>query len=235
MTPRPCVACADVTKGLDNLPKGWFCGYTWIKRKPMQGVVRQFSQSRTPGQRLLRGQAAGGYSLPEVMIASTVLAVVVSTSVGTLTESGKSFSRSRERDAISALIAKDLESVRAAAFNYRRCDPTPQAGEPTACPTARANSFSDGQITFVPEVARCNAGTLAEGLVASNTALSGTSSLAIPPSLSGVSLRGVSISRSVSASGNELNVKYSSSSPSSGNQPVYQQALIVPECTGWCP
>lgn len=176
-----------------------------------------------------------GYSLPEVMIASTVLALVVTNSVGTLTQSGKSFSRSRERDAISTLIAKDLEGLRATAFNYMRCDPTPQPAEPTGCAAARENSFADGQITFVPDVARCTAGTLAEGLTATNAVLTSTTSLAIPPTLSGVSLQGVSISRSVSTSGNELTVQYSSNSPGSGNSPIYQQALIVLEATGWCP
>lgn len=181
------------------------------------------------------GSEGAGYSLPEVMIASTVLALVVTNSVGTLTQSGKSFSKSRERDAISTLIAKDLEGLRATAFNYMRCDPSPQPNEPTGCPGARANSFADGQITFVPDVARCKAGTLAEGLAASNAALASTSSLAIPPTLSGVSLQGVSITRSASALGNELTVKYSSLSAGSGNSPIYQQALIVPEATGWCP
>jgi hypothetical protein len=181
------------------------------------------------------GSQAGGYSLPEVMIASTVLALVVTNSVGTLTQSGKSFSKSRERDAISALIAKDLEGLRATAFNYMRCDPTPQPNEPAGCPGARDNSFADGQITFVPDVNRCRAGTLAEGLVATNAALASQSTLAIPPTLSGVSLQGVSITRRVSASGNELAVNYSSSSTTSGNSPVYQQAIIVPESTGWCP
>ncbi|WP_254987593.1 hypothetical protein [Cyanobium sp. ATX 6E8] len=65
--------------------------------------------------------------------------------------------------------------------------------------------------------------------------MGGISTLAIPPTLSGVSLRGVSISRTVSATGNELAVKYSSLSSESGNSPVYQQAIIVPESTGWCP
>ena len=181
------------------------------------------------------GSEGAGYSLPEVMIASTVLALVVTNSVGTLTQSGKSFSKSRERDAISTLIAKDLEGLRATAFNYMRCDPSPQPNEPTGCPGARANSFADGQITFVPDVARRKAGTLAEGLAASNAALANTSSLAIPPTLSGVSLQGVSITRSASALGNELTVKYSSLSAGSGNSPIYQQALIVPEATGWCP
>ena len=184
---------------------------------------------------VLAGLEAHGYSLPEVMIASTVLALVVTNSVGTLTQSGKSFSKSRERDAISALIAKDLEGLRATAFNYMRCDPSPQPNEPAGCPTARDNSFADGQITFVPDVTRCRAGTLAEGLASTDAALGGISTLAIPPTLSGVSLRGVSISRTVSATGNELAVNYSSSSTTSGNSPVYQQAIIVPESTGWCP
>jgi len=181
------------------------------------------------------GSEGVGYILPEVMIASTVLALVVTNSVGTLTQSGKSFSRSRERDAISTLIAKDLEGLRATAFNYMRCDPSPQPDEPTGCAAARENSFADGQITFVPDVARCTAGTLAEGLAATNAGLTSTTSLAIPPTLSGVSLQKVSISRSVSASGNELTVQYSSNSPGSGNSQIYQQALIVPEATGWCP
>jgi prepilin-type N-terminal cleavage/methylation domain-containing protein len=190
---------------------------------------------RAHSQRVQQALAFGGYSLPEVMIASTVLAIVVASSVGTLTESGKSFNRSRERDAISTLIAKDLEEVRAAAFDYMRCEPTPQANEPEACTSARTNSFADGQITFVPDAIRCANNTLAEGLVASNPALVSSSTLSIPTSLSGISLGGATISRSIRASGNELEVKYSSSSSSSGNQPVYQQALIVPESTGWCP
>ena len=184
---------------------------------------------------LRREHPLSDYSLPEVMIASTVLAIVVAGSVGIITESGKSFNRSRERDAISTLIAKDIEEVRAAAYNYMRCDPTPQANEPGACTDARLNSFADGQITFVPDVARCNAGTLAEGLVASNPSLVSSSTLTIPQNLSGISLSGVTISRSITASGNKLEVKYGSLSSSSGNQPVYQQALIVPESTGWCP
>lgn len=181
------------------------------------------------------GAEGGGYSLPEGMIASTVLVLVVTNSVSTLTQSGKSFSSSRERDAINTLIAKDLENLRATAFNYMRCDPSPQLGEPADCPAARENSFADGQITFVPDKTRCTAGTLAEGLAATNAALASTTSLAIPQTLSGVSLRGVSITRSVSASGNELTVNYSSSSPTTGNSPIYQKALIVPESTGWCP
>ena len=169
------------------------------------------------------------------MLASTVLALVVTNALSTLSESGKSFSKSRERDAIGVLIAKDLEGLRATAFDYMRCDPSPQPDEPAGCPAAREHSLADGQITFVPDVTRCRAGTLAEGLMATNTALASTSNLAIPPTLSGVSLQGVRITRSVSAAGNELSVKYSSSSATSGNGPVYQQALIVPASTAWCP
>ena len=77
-----------------------------------------------------------------------------------------------------------------------RCDPAPQPNEPAGCTGARNNSFADGQITFVPDVARCTAGTLAEGLAASNAALASTSKLAIPPTLSGVSLQGRADSKS---------------------------------------
>ncbi len=201
----------------------------------MEASEPHISPKKPAPKAVLAGSDDVGYSLPEVMIASAVLALVVTNSVGTLTQSGKSFSKSRERDAISTLIAKDLEGLRATAFNYMRCDPAPQPNEPAGCPAARENSFADGQITFVPDVARCTAGTLAEGLAATNAALAPNSSLAIPPTLSGVSLRGVSITRNVDAAGNELAVKYSSSSATSGNSPVYQQAIIVPESTGWCP
>ena len=115
-----------------------------------------------------------------------------------------------------------------------RCEPTPQANEPVACSDARLNQFSDGQVTFVPDASRCNAGTLAEGLVATNPALVSSSTLTIPENVSDISLGGVTVSRTITASGNELEVKYDSISSSSGNQPVYQQALIVPESTGWC-
>ena len=203
--------------------------------KKIATTIHHPAKFRSIGLSLRQQHALSGYSLPELMIASTVLASVVASSAGTLTESGKSFNRSRERDAISTLIAKDLEEVRATAYNYMRCEPTPQANEPGACTDARLNQFADGQVTFVPDAARCNAGTLAEGLVATNPALVSSSTLTIPQNLSGISLGGVTISRAITASGNELEVKYGSVSSSSGNQPVYQQALIVPESTGWCP
>jgi hypothetical protein len=187
------------------------------------------------GLTLPRRSNSAGNSLPEVLIASAILALVVSISVGSLVRSGKIFSKSRERDAISTLIAKDLETVRSSSFNYMRCDPTPQPGEPANCPAARDNSFSDGQITFVPGAARCKTGTLAEGLIASDPTLTATSSLLVPQTLSGVSLKGVTITRSIKAGGNELIVKYSTNSTVFGNQPIYQQTLIVPESTGWCP
>ena len=163
--------------------------------------------------------AANGYSLPEVMVASTVLALVVANSAGTLTQSGGSYTRSRERDAISALIAKDLEGVRATSFDYKRCNPTAQPGEPAGCAAARLNTFADGQITFVPDAPTCTAGTLAEDLNANTASLTSSANLVIPQSLAGVSLKGVTISRTISASGNELTVKYSSTSLSSGNTP----------------
>ena len=209
----------------------------WLRHQPSKQVatsIRHLAKYRSFGLYLRPQHAFSGYSLPEVMVASTVLAIVVASSVGTLTESGKSFNRSRERDAISILIAKDLEEVRAAAYNYMRCEPTPQANEPVACSDARLNQFADGQVTFVPDASRCNAGTLAEGLVATNPALVSSSTLTIPENVSDISLGGVTISRTITASGNELEVKYGSISSSSGNQPVYQQALIVPESTGWC-
>jgi prepilin-type N-terminal cleavage/methylation domain-containing protein len=193
--------------------------------KQMATTTRHLAKYRPLGIYLRPQHAFTGYSLPEVMIASTVLAIVVASSVGTLTESGKSFNRSRERDAISTLIAKDLEEVRAAAYNYN---------EPVACSDARLNQFADGQVTFVPDASRCNAGTLAEGLVATNPDLVSSSTLTIPENVTDISLGGVTISRTITASGNELEAKYSSISSSSGNQPVYQQALIVPESTGWC-
>jgi len=202
--------------------------------KQMANTIRHLAKRQSLGIYLRPQHAFSGYSLPEIMIASTVLAIVVASSVGTLTESGKSFNRSRERDAISTLIAKDLEEVRAAAYNYMRCEPTPQANEPFACSDARLNQFADGQVTFVPDASRCNAGTLAEGLVATNSALVSSSTLTIPQNLSDISLAGVTVSRTITASGNELEVKYGSVSSSSGSQPVYQQALIVPESTGWC-
>ena len=152
------------------------------------------------------GHLGEGYSLTEVMTASVLLALLVINGVHLQQFSSRSFQQSRQRDSTSALISSDLESIRARSFHFYRCD-----ASTTGCTSDQA--FADGQIAYNPPANLCLAGTLAETLVNSDAALAGTHNLTIPSAQTSA-LQGFTISRTMTASGNELSVLYQVSSPS---------------------
>ena len=63
-------------------------------------------------QQQLRTSHSGGFSLPEVMVSASLLALVVATSAQVYMGSGRTLQKGSLRDAVYARIADDLEELR---------------------------------------------------------------------------------------------------------------------------
>ena len=213
-----------------------------------------------------------GFSMPEVMVSSAILALVVANSASLYIRSGKNIQEGSLRDAIHARIVDDIEEVRRESWMWACEDgndgnpwvisgntttesstqlKTACSGNaadidiPVAYKTGRTCSTTPcipGELEQIPALTTAclnnSLGTLMKSdLFPGDTAstLSWTKNLptgtaAAPHTAS------IDISRTISvnsASGNQLDISYSTS-PSSLVQ-VKVNTSIVPQALSWCP
>jgi hypothetical protein len=153
------------------------------------------------------------------MVSSVLLMLVVSQSAGLFSQSIGALGKARLRDGVNAAIAADLEQVRHQVFTWS-ADATPKA---------------DGQLSYSPLKAACDAGTLATQLLADRpAALPGQHSFT--PGSDTSPLPGVTISRNISVDPDDTNVLLVRYTTSSGSLvSVQQTTALVPPAQGWCP
>lgn len=82
---------------------------------------------------------AGGFSLPEVLVSSALLAFVVTSSTQLYINSGSTIQKSSLRDAVNARIAEDLEELRRESWRWA-CEDGSEGGIPTACTGTTADA-----------------------------------------------------------------------------------------------
>ncbi len=153
------------------------------------------------------------------MVSSVLLMLVVSQSAGLFSQSIGALGKARLRDGVNAAIAADLEQVRHQVFTWS-ADPTPKV---------------DGQLSYSPLKAACDAGTLATQLLADRFDNLPTQHSFTPGSATSP-LPGVTISRNISVDPTDTNVllvRYTTQSGSLVN--VQQTTALVPPAQGWCP
>jgi prepilin-type N-terminal cleavage/methylation domain-containing protein len=75
---------------------------------------------------------ASGFSLPEVLVSSALLALIVASSAQLYIHSGSTIQKSSLRDAVNARIAEDLEELRRESWRWA-CEDGSEGGIPTAC------------------------------------------------------------------------------------------------------
>lgn len=83
---------------------------------------------KIPGK--ARVNAESGFSMPEVLISSTLLAFVVASSTQLYVNSGQTIQRGSARDAVYARIADDLEELRRETWRFACEDGTACTGNP---------------------------------------------------------------------------------------------------------
>ena len=162
-------------------------------------------------------QLTGGVGLVDAMVSSSILMLIVSQSAGVFGQSMNALSEGRLRDGLNAAISADMELVRESVANWA------------------SDTSMGGQLTYDPDPATCNAGTLGQALLADpGSGLStGTSSV----SLSGAPtpLQKMSIERTITvdqSNANLIHVNYATSAGSSID--VEQNATLATPAQGWC-
>jgi type II secretory pathway pseudopilin PulG len=202
-----------------------------------------------------------GFSIPEVLVSSALLAFLVASSTQLYVNSGKTVQRGSARDAVYARIADDLEELRRETWRFACEDGTACTGNPdhsdipVAYKTARncaETTCTTAQVTETAGLtAACTSRTLAAYMAANHKGAGNTAvfplTSATPTVLSWTTnlptgtqaapqTNGVTIERRItlnSADSNQLDVAYSTSAGSPIS--VSLNASLVPQALSWCP
>ena len=162
-------------------------------------------------------QLTGGVGLVDAMVSSSILMLIVSQSAGLFGQSMNALSDGRLRDGLNAAISADMELVRKSVADWA------------------SDTSMGGQLTYAPDTATCNAGTLGQALLADPS--SGLSAGTSTVSLSGAPtpLQGISIERTVAVDSSNSNLIHVSYSTSAGSSiAVEQNATLATPAQGWC-
>ena len=162
-------------------------------------------------------QLTGGVGLVDAMVSSSVLMLIVSQSAGLFGQSMNALSKGRLRDGLNAAISADMELVRKSVAEWA------------------SDTSMGGQLTYAPDPATCDAGTLGQALLADPS--SGLSTGTSTVSLNGAPtpLQGISIERTVAVDPNNPNLIHVSYATNAGSSiKVEQNATLATPAQGWC-
>ena len=171
-----------------------------------------------------------GFSLPEVLVSSSILMMVVAGTAQSQINSIGATADANQQNAIQALIADDIDTLRRESFRWM-CKPG------TAC--TGDQQFADVPMRYLTEKNTtlgksggfCENKTLAEHMVvdqpdifpASSTVEWGTN----PPD----HIKAVTVTRDIVATGNEITVSYSTDG---GAKAFSTSKTLVPQALHWC-
>lgn len=194
-------------------------------------------------------QAEHGFSMPEVLVSSFLLAMLVTSSAQIFMRSGSTLSQSSLRDAVHARIAQDLDELRRETWRWRCEEGTgctglsEDADQPVAYATGRIGAAE------IPELrAACGfdsngnriAQTVASRMQQEMPTIFPTGPTTLAWSINGSNVppltNSVSITRTIEVcdcDGNQLEVHYSTT-PESSIQTSFD-ATLTPEALAWCP
>lgn len=153
-----------------------------------------------------------GFSVVEVAIAGTILALIAGAATTLFNQYISSSASARKRNEISTIITRDSENLRNTANGLWQ-------------------SSSTGTLVYSPPTAGGSCIPLAAASASENSIFkTGSTTLQIPAASSST-IKSAIISRSISHQGNIIIARYTSSTPVSVDYVSY----ILPAAQGWCP
>ncbi len=200
-----------------------------------------------------------GFSLPEVMVSSALLALLVASSTQLYVNSGQTIRRGSARDAVYARIADDLEELRRETWRFACEDGTACTGNanhadiPVSYKTARQCTSApcrNGELLQISALtAACTSRTLGAYMAGNHKDNSGAPVFPLSQSTSldwtknlpsgtpaPAQANGVSIQRTISSNAtdqNQLDVAYTTNSDAP--IAITLNASLVPQALSWCP
>ena len=162
---------------------------------------------------------SNGFSLPEAMISSVLLLMVVNQSASLYNTSVKSLNGAQLRDGVDAAVFADLEAVRQEVFEW-----------------AQDSNTVDGQLSYSPPVDDCKNKSLATTLVSELSIELQPAGSTVDLTYINTPISNLTVTRTInvdSENGNLINIQYQSSGNS--NLTVNKATTLLPPAQGWCP
>ena len=175
---------------------------------------------------------SGGIGLPEALVSSTILMVMVSQSSGLFADSMGGLSQSRARDGLNASIAADIEMVRNEVSDFRSSQ---SSGQLSFNPTASDITNGLGS-NFLSEMDGSSLGSLSTSDVDGDGQDETVLSAELDGATFGSHLDGVTITRSITADPDQphlIRVSYATEGHESIN-PTHSTDMVFP-AQGWLP
>ena len=171
-----------------------------------------------------------GFSLPEVMVSSSILMMVVAGTAQSQINSINITADSNQLNAVQALIAEDIDGLRRETFRWM-CKPgTACTGDPQFADVPMR--FLTGDSTALGgDNGFCTTKTLAEHMVNDQSSIFTASSTVSWGSDAPTKAKDVTVNREITATGNEVNISYSTTG---GVKPFTTTRTLVPQVLHWC-
>jgi Tfp pilus assembly protein PilV len=171
-----------------------------------------------------------GFSLPEVLVSSSILMMVVAGTAQTQIHSIGSTADANQHNAVQALIAEDIDKLRRESFRWM-CKPG------TAC--TGEEQFADVPMRYLTGNGTalggsdgfCAKQTLAVHMVEDQPDLFPLTSTVNWGNNAPERVKAVTVNRSIQATGNELMVSYSTNG---GARAFSTSRTLVPQALHWC-
>ena len=171
-----------------------------------------------------------GLSLPEVLVASAILATTVVSSLQLTGSSLHGMGHSKLRGQVDSAIAARMEDLRGHAFSYLcRSGTDSDHPQPGGCTDANLTQELDyGELPNRANLkALCSSNGLGAGLLAFVTSSHGSD---VAPFVVPSTTPAVTVTPSFTVEGNRLNVTFDAPSV-----PMSVSSTLVPQAQGWCP
>lgn len=188
------------------------------------------SMTRFAPPRSHRRRRDGGLSLPEVLVASAILATTVVSSMQLTSSSLQGMGHSKLRGQVDSAIAARMEDLRGHAFSYLcRSGTDSDHPQPGGCTDATLTQELDyGELPNRANLKQlCTSNALGAGLLAYVTSNHASD---VAPFVVPGTTPAVTVTPSFTAEGNRLNVTLAAPSV-----PISVSSTLVPQAQGWCP
>ncbi len=183
--------------------------------------------SRAGIKRLQQRTRKNGFSLPEVLVSSSILMMVVAGTAQSQLNSVIRTTDAGEQKTVQARISEDLDGLKREAFRWQCTNGTSCTGNVQFEDIAmRYNT------THAPLSSACNAQTMGGAMISGLPTVFPALSLLSWPSDAPEEAQKVQISRVIKANGNQVEVRYTTSGSS---RELDTTTSIIPQAASWCP
>ena len=177
-------------------------------------------------KRLQKQLKKNGFSMPEVLVSSSILMMVVAGTAQSQLNSIVRTTEAGEQNTVQARITEDIDKLRREAFRWQCTNGTSCTGNVQFEDVPMRYNTSSTALTSA-----CSAQTLGGAMISDKPTLFPALSILSWPSDAPTETQKVQITREITANGNEVEVKYTTTGSS---RELDTTISIIPQAASWC-